>query len=93
MHVHVHTSHNRLIKSFLQIFGSSMQVMDMFNIHPVADYESGEVPFATQDVLHQPLIAMTRNTVQLIVGSHQRHGSRLHSCLKGREENFTKCTF
>ena len=88
MHVHVHTGHDTLIKGFFQIFRSGMEVMDMLYVHPVADDKTFEPPFPAGHVLHQPLVRMARDSVQLVVCRHKGHRPGLDSGFEWREEHF-----
>ena len=44
-----------------------MPVVNMFDVHPVADDETFESPLSAHHVLHQPAVRVARNAVQLIV--------------------------
>ena len=50
--MHIHSGHNALIESFFQVFGSAMQVVHVFNVHPVAHDKAFEAPFVSQDIIH-----------------------------------------
>ena len=68
--MHIHTRHNRLVECLLDIFRCSVQVVNVFNVHPVAHDKSLESPFSPQDILHKPFVRMARDAVELVVGGH-----------------------
>ena len=86
--MHVHAGHDALVEGLLQILRSGVKVMYVFYVHPVAHHEALEVPLASQDILHQPFVAVARDAVQFVVRRHQGHGSGFNPSLERREEDF-----
>ena len=52
VHMHIHTSHNRLVVSLLAAVGYIMQIVQTLDVHPVANNEAFEAELATHNILH-----------------------------------------
>ena len=93
LHVHVDTGFHRHPESLFLTRQVMMHGVHTFDIHPVADDKTFESHFITQQVVQQPIIAMTGNAVQLIVGCHYGKDFRLNSRYKRRQKDFTQFLF
>ena len=70
LHVHVYASLYGTDESLCGVRCPVMHRMEALDVHPVADHEPVEAEFIPEQVLQQPLVAVARNTVHLVVGSH-----------------------
>ena len=87
--MHIHARIYRLPESVLVVGCRAVQVVNMLDVHPVADDETFESPLSAHHVLHQPAVRVARNAVQLIVCGHHRVGSGVDARFeRGGEEYF-----
>ena len=88
--MHIHARIYRLPESVLVVGCRAVQVVNMLDVHPVADDETFESPLSAHHVLHQPAVRVARNAVQLIVCGHHRVGSGVDARFERGGKNISR---
>ena len=70
-----------------------MYFPDVFEVHPVADDESGPFPFFSEHVLQEPFVGVAWDAVYFVVCCHEGGCLCLCSDFEGREEDFSERSF
>ena len=67
--------------------------MQAFNVKPVADDNTSEAELLAQQVVKQPLIAMTRNAAKVVVRGHKRRTSGINAFTERRQKHLAQHAF
>ena len=90
-HVHVHAGIHGFLGHVLAVFAEPV-VDHLSHGVPVGDHQAVKAPLAAEHVLHHEGVTRGGNAVVVVEGSHQRHGTGLYGCLKGRQIGVAQLT-